>query len=125
MNNRYEYAVIRYIPNIEREEFINVGLLMMCKRQKWIRVATHLDPIKIERLRDAHPLPEIERHLAAFTLTANGGASAGAIAQLPIEERFRWLTAVKSASLQTSRPHPGLTADLDTTFNTLFSALVL
>lgn len=124
-NNRYEYAVIRYVPNIEREEFVNIGLLMMCKKQRWIRIQTHLDPDKISRLSNSHPLDEIERHLAGFILTANGNRKAGPIAQLPAEERFRWLTAVKSAALQTSRPHPGLAQNLDQTFASLFDSLVL
>lgn len=122
---RYEYAVIRYVPNAEREEFINIGLLMMCKRQKWIKVQTHLDPERIACLRDAHSQEEIARHLNGFVVTARGERTAGSIAQLPVEERFRWLTAVKSSCMQTSRPHPGLTADLDRTFDALFNSLVL
>lgn len=125
LSNRYEYAVIRYVPNIEREEFVNIGLLMMCKRQRWIRIETYLDADRIACLRDIHTLTEIERHLASFVTIADGSRNGGPMAQLPVEERFRWLTAVKSATLQTSRPHSGLAADLDQTFTSLFRSLVL
>lgn len=122
--NLYEYAVLRYVPDIERDEFINVGLLMMCKRRRWIRIEIHLDQTKLEAMGAPHSREEIEHRLATFVSTALGQRSAGPMAELPVEERFRWLTAVKSASLQTSRPHPGLTDDLDASFATIFNRLV-
>lgn len=123
--NLYEYAVIRYVPDIEREEFVNVGLLMMCKRRRWVGVDIHLDTERMSRLRAPHSLAEIERQLATFTATAKGLREAGPQGALPVEERFRWLTAVKSSCLQTSRPHPGITDDLDATFADLMRRLVL
>lgn len=120
----YEYAVIRYVPDMEREEFVNVGLLMMCKRRRWIAVETLVNPDRLALLRAPHTQAEIERQLGIFTVTARGGRPAGEMGELPVEERFRWLTAVKSASLQTSRPHPGRTDDLEATFRTLFDRLV-
>lgn len=122
--NLYEYAVVRYVPDIERDEFINVGLLMMCKRRRWIHIEIHLDQTKLEAMGAPHSREEIERHLSTFISTALGKRSAGPMGELPVEERFRWLTAVKSASLQTSRPHPGLTDDLDASFASLFNRLV-
>lgn len=120
----YEYAVIRYVPDIEREEFVNVGLLMMCKRRRWIAVRTQVDPARLTLLHAPHTPAEVERQLGIFEATALGRREAGAMADVPVEERFRWLTAVKSSSLQTSRPHPGKTADLAATFASLFSRLV-
>lgn len=123
--NLYEYAVIRYVPDVEREEFVNVGLLMMCKRRRWLQVHVSLDAQRVQGLRGVHSTQDIEAQLRTFTATAQGLRSAGPIAELPVEERFRWLTAVKSACLQTSRPHPGLTEDLDGTFKSLVDKLVL
>lgn len=120
----YEYAVIRYVPDVEREEFLNVGLLMMCKRRRWIRVRVDIDYERILRLHAVHDCGEIESQLATFSATARGDAASGPMGALLVEERFRWLTAVKSASLQTSRPHPGLSDDLDGTFDRLFDRLV-
>ncbi len=121
----YEYAVIRYVPRVEREEFINIGLIMMCKRRRWIRVALNFDMPRIEAIRPAHSLDQIKCQCSAFTALADGNLEAGQLAGQPVEERFRWLTAVKSACIQTSRPHPGLTGDLDATFMRLLEELVL
>lgn len=121
----YEYAVIRYVPDVEREEFVNVGLLMMCKRRRWVKARVRLVAERLATFPAAHTTEEIELQLATFTRTAEGAPEAGPVGQLPAEERFRWLTAVKSACLQTSRPHPGLTNDLEATFERLFSTLVL
>lgn len=125
--NLYEYATLRYVPRVERGEFINVGLAMMCKRRRWIRVRLHVDE---DRLRAFAPgaavSPEqLRRQLASFEAIAAGDPSAGPVAAYPVEERFRWLTAEKSACVQTSRPHPGLAADLDRTFDTIFAEQVL
>lgn len=121
----YEYSIIRYVPRVDRGEFINVGLLMMCKRARWIKAQVKVDPEKLACLRDAHPLQEINSQLQTFTLTAGGAPQAAPISMLDPEERFRWLSAVKSSCLQTSRPHPGQTDNLEDEFNRLFADLVL
>lgn len=121
----YEYSVIRYVPAVERDEFINIGLIMMCKKQKWIRIESFLPQEKIRLFRSELSGESLANQLRSFTLIANADAAGGPIAVLPVEERFRWLTAAKSACLQTSRPHPGLTDDLDTTFDLIFREQVL
>ncbi|MDE6306867.1 MAG: DUF3037 domain-containing protein [Muribaculaceae bacterium] len=120
----YEYAVIRYLPRVEREEFINVGLIMMCKRQRWIRARVKVDPRRLQAFPDALSADELTAQLHGFGLVASGSGDGGDIAALEAEERFRWLTAVRSACVQTSRPHPGLCADLSSTFDRLFAELV-
>lgn len=118
----YEYAVVRYVPQVEREEFVNVGLLMMCKRRRWLRVAIALDPARIRALAPGTDVEALRRHLESFERHAAPGP--GPISALEPHERFRWLTAVRSACIQTSRPHPGITNDLDATFSRLFGELV-
>ena len=120
----YEYAVIRYVPRVEREEFINVGILMMCKRLKWIKADIYIDPVKLAAFNCPHSIDEIQCQLDGFLKVASGDRSGGPMADLPVEERFRWLSAVKSACLATSRPHPGLTSDPETTFGRLFTEQV-
>lgn len=115
----YEFAVIRYLPRVEREEFINIGIIMMCKRRKWIRVKLRVDERKLEAFSSPCSAEEVCRQADLFTRIAEGGPAAGHFAGLPVEERFRWLTAEKSACLATSRPHPGITSDLDATFSRL------
>lgn len=120
----YEYAVIRYVPRIEREEFINIGLVMMCKRRRWIKLRLDINPRRILALAPGSDISAIEGQLQSFSAIARGHAAAGPIAMLEPEERFRWLTAVKSAMLQTSRPHPGHCTDLEATFDRLMAELV-
>ncbi len=121
----YEYAVVRFVPKVEREEFINVGLIMMCKRQRWIRFEYLLNSQRFQAFDGPISIDEVESHLQAFLKVATGDKSAFELGALPVEERFRWLTAVRSSCLQTSRPHPGITPDLNLTFSTLFTELVM
>lgn len=120
----YEYAVIRLVPKVEREEFFNVGLVLFSKKARYIRVAFHLCEEKFRLMRCPMDYEEVARQLSNFKKIAEGSPEGGAIAQLDIPERFRWLTAVRSAVIQTSRPHPGKTQDLDATFDRLFEELV-
>ncbi len=120
----YEYSVIRYVPRIEREEFINVGLIMMCKRKRWLKIAIEPDYKKIDALGASHCKTVIDQQLNGLKLVAEGNSEGGAIAQLDATERFRWLSAVRSACIQTSRPHPGLCDNLDETFENLVNELV-
>lgn len=122
--NRYEYAVLRYVPRVEREEFINIGLAMMCKRRRWIKVAILLPEGKLKAMCPDTDCCVLSRQLQAFVDIAEGRRKAGPVAQYPVEERFRWISAVKSSVIQTSRPHPGLCEDLEETFERLFKELV-
>lgn len=120
----YEYAVIRYVPRVEREEFINVGLIMMCKRKKWLRSELKIDRKKLSAYDSPLTADELETQLSEFKLIGERCPGSGTMGQLEAEERFRWLTAVKSCVIQTSRPHAGLTDDLDSTFDRLLAELV-
>ncbi len=120
----YEYAVIRLVPKVEREEFFNIGLLMFSKKENYLRIAFHVCPDKFQLMYHTLEYHEIQEHLDRFRNIATGASDGGPIAQLGVPERFRWLTAVRSAVLQTSRPHPGKTKNLDATFERLFEELV-
>lgn len=121
----YEYAVVRYMPRVEREEFINIGLAMMCKRRRWLRVQFHLDPDRFSALRPTHTAEQLLAQTDPYTALANDTNRRSPMWEWPVEERFRWMTAEKSACLRTSAVHPGLTGDLDATFERLFAELVL
>lgn len=123
--NLYEYAVIRYVPSIEREEFVNIGLIMMCKRRRWIKSRLSIDVRRLSAMGAVHSCEDIERQAGGFTaLCDTESARSHPFGEWPVEERFRWLTAVKSSCLATSRPHAGMTDDLDATFDRLFAKLV-
>ncbi|MDE6611880.1 MAG: DUF3037 domain-containing protein [Muribaculaceae bacterium] len=119
----YEYAVVRYVPRVEREEFVNVGLVMMCKRRRWVRARVCCDHDRLRALWPECDTETLECQLKSFDAIA-AGKSKSPVAALEAHERFRWLTAVRSACITTSRPHPGVTDNLDRTFNRLFAELV-
>lgn len=121
----YEYAVLRVVPKVEREEFINIGLLLFCKRQKYLRIEYHIFSDKIKSICSEFDQEQLKENLDSFVKIGSGKKEGGPIATFDIAERFRWLTAVKSSSIQTSRPHSGFSEDLDGTFEKLFSELVL
>ncbi len=121
----YEFSVIRLVPRVEREEFLNVGVIVFCKRQKFLRVLTKVDQPKLAAIAGGSDTAELLRGLQAFENIAMGKKECGPIALLDCAERFRWLTAVRSSSVQTSRPHPGLSMDLDATLQHLFAEMVL
>lgn len=121
----YEYAVIRVVPKIDREEFINVGIIVFCKRAKFIKMLFTVEKNKLELFSKELDLDQLQQNLQAFKNICDGKKEAGPIAQLDVPSRFRWLTAVRSSVIQTSRPHPGLGLDLDKTTERLFLELVL
>ena len=122
--HQYEYAIVRVVPVVEREEFVNVGVILFCKKEKFMRMKYHLSQEKILMLKPDADLEEIRKNLEAFRIIAYGEKGGGPIALLDQVERFRWLSAVRSASIQTSRPHTGLSDDLAKTFDTLFEEMV-
>ncbi len=123
--NIYEYAVLRLVPRVEREEFINVGLILFSKRADYIRTKIHLCPEKMAAFGGDLNWEEVLESLNNICNVSKGEKGSSPIAELSVPERFRWLTAVRSAIIQTSRPHPGKTKDLDATFDRLFTELIL
>ncbi len=117
--NLYEYAVIRYVPRVEREEFINIGLIMMCKRRRWLRCELLINEPRIRSLCSTADIALLRRQVAIFSRSDVPWPG------IPVEETYRWLTAAKSAILQTSPSHPGISsAPMEATFARLFKELV-
>lgn len=121
----YEYAVIRFVPRVEREEFINVGVIMFSKQAKFIKARYQVHERKICLFPSELDMDSLYTSLKVFDHICSGAKDTGPIAALGIPERFRWLTAVRSSSIQTSRSHSGFSQDLESTFDKLFSELVL
>jgi hypothetical protein len=121
----YEYSVIRVLPIVEREEFINVGIILFCKKEAFIKVHYALDAAKLQSFSKDIDVEQIEKNLQSLTKIAYGEKSCGPIAVLDVPSRFRWLTAVRSSAIQLSRPHPGMCSDLEMTARRLFEELVL
>lgn len=121
----YEYAVIRFVPKVEREEFINIGLLLFCKSKRVLLSRVYLNEEKIKSFETEVEYSVLEKYAKAFEQIANGEKCSNPIAMLEVDERFRWLSAVKSSCIQTSRPHPGLALNMEDEFEKLFVELVL
>lgn len=123
--NLYEYAVVRVVPRVEREEFINVGVLMYCRKQRYAALMFHLDKDRLKSLYKNIDISLIESHLISFQNICDGKKDAGKIAQLEQDERFRWLTANRSTIIQCSATHTGLSCDAQETHQELFNKLIL
>ncbi|RZK11477.1 MAG: DUF3037 domain-containing protein [Flavobacterium sp.] len=123
--NLYEYAIIRVMPRVEREEFVNVGIILFCKKSRFIKVLFELNVEKIQCLSSEIDIVQLELNLRSFQKIGEGAKDGGPIALMEVPERFRWLTAVRSSVIQTSRPHPGLSGNLEDTIQRLFDELVL
>ncbi|HEY1025504.1 MAG TPA: DUF3037 domain-containing protein [Sphingobacteriaceae bacterium] len=121
----FEYAVIRVVPRVEREEFLNVGVILYCAKKKFIKALVHLGMEKLQAFSPELDIEELKDHLEAFCRISAGGKEGGPIGQLDAASRFRWLTATRSTIVQASKVHPGLCIDPEETLDRLFKQLVL
>ena len=121
----FEYATIRVVPRVEREEFVNIGVILYCKDQRFLQARYKLDELRVKSCFAAIDIEELKDHLLAFEKISLAAADGGPIAKLDMPSRFRWLTATRSTVLQTSRVHPGFCDDAEIKIIQLFNALVL
>lgn len=107
----YDYAVVRVVPRVEREEFLNVGVIVSCEATKLLEARIELDEARLLAFDPTVDLEVLRQHLAAIPRICAGDADAGPIAALPLRVRFHWLTARRSTIVQTSPVHRGRCAD--------------
>ena len=120
----FEYAVVRIVPRVEREEFVNTGVVLYCAKQRFLQLKFRVDEQRIKNLCPLADVDEIYTYLHAFEQVCTGNPAAGPIAQLPLAGRFRWLTATRSTIVQTSKVHPGLCTDAAATLERIFEQQV-
>ena len=120
----YDYAVIRVVPRVEREEFVNVGILLSCEAEGYLEARIELDEARIAALDPTLDLESLRRHLDTIPAICRGGPGTGPIGLLPQRARFHWLTAKRSSILQTSPVHMGKCADLAATMEHLLERMV-
>lgn len=120
----FEYAVIRVVPRVEREEFLNVGIILYCPKQGFLQSRFSLDIERLRAFAGNLDISELEEYLGALDRICIGGTKAGPIGKLPIASRFRWLTATRSTVVQTSKVHPGFCKDAAETLEKLYQNLV-
>jgi hypothetical protein len=124
-NHLFEYAVIRAVPRVEREEFLNIGVIVLCAKQKFLQVRMQLNEDRLKGLCENVGIEELKEHIQSFEKICKGGKEGGEIGMLSISERFRWLTATRSTIFQSSKVHPGLCINAFDTLNRLFEELVI
>lgn len=121
----FEYAIVRIVPDIERGERINAGIVLRCRPLRFLGARVFLDRARLEALYPACDADAIEAHLRTIERIAAGDESAGPIARLAPAERFHWLVAPASTVIQPSHVHTGLSADPAATLEHLYRTLVL
>ena len=121
----FEYAVIRIVPRVEREEFLNIGLILYCRDMQFLETMYSIDEERLRAFAGYVDMAELKKHLCAIEKISRADHTAGEIAKLDIASRFRWLTAARSTILQTSKVHPGLCNDPMETLKRLYKELVL
>lgn len=121
----FEYALVRAVPLVEREEFVNIGVILYARDARFLNSLFAIDEKRLKALFSGIDLEDLRRHITSFQEICIGGGAGGPIAQLPPAERFRWLTAKRSTILQCSPVHPGLSEDPETTLKALLEKLVL
>jgi hypothetical protein len=120
----YDYAVIRVVPRVEREEFVNVGILLSCEASGYLEARIELDEARIVALDPTLDLESLRRHLDTIPAICRGGPGTGPIGLLPQRARFHWLTAKRSSIIQTSPVHMGKCADMAATMDHLLERMV-
>jgi hypothetical protein len=121
----YEYAIIRVVPRVEREEFLNVGVIVYSRELKFLKARYILNEDRLKALCKDLDCNEIKEHLISFERIADGDPQSGPIAKLDLASRFRWLTATRSTIVQTSKVHPGFCDNAQTMLDKLFNEMVL
>lgn len=121
----YEYAVIRVVPKVEREEFLNVGVLLYSKPKRYIGIRYQIDEERLLAFAPHLDLGLVKSYLGAWELVCKGGREGGYIGQLDMAYRFRWLTANRSTIIQSSAVHPGICEAPEVVLDDLFQLYVL
>ena len=120
MRSPFDYAIVRVVPRVEREEFVNAGVILHARAAAFLGCELALDPARLFALAPGADLAAVQRHLDAFRAVCAGDAAAGPIAQLPPAERFHWLVAPRSTVIQTSPVHGGVCDDPRAALHDLF-----
>jgi hypothetical protein len=120
----YDYAIVRVVPRVERQEFVNAGVILSCPAHDFLEARIELDEQRLHALDPAVDIEAVRTHLASIPVICAGGAPAGPIGQLSRRERFHWLVAPRSTIIQVSPAHAGRTSDVQATLEHLLVTMV-
>ena len=124
VHETYDYAVVRVVPRVEREEFVNVGVILSCEASRFLEARIELDEGRVLALAPGLDMESLRRHLQTIPAICRGDADAGHIGLLPQRARFHWLTAKRSSIIQTSPVHTGKCGDLPAIMERLLQRMV-
>lgn len=120
----YQYVVLRLVPRVDREEFVNVGIVLYCQQADYLAAATHVDRVRLAAVDPTLDLDTVAAHLGAVEAVCRGDQSAGEAGQKPPGTRFGFLTAPRSTVVQPGPIHGGITADPQRQLEHLMDRLV-
>lgn len=120
----YDYAIVRVVPRVERQEFINAGAIVSCQTRDFLEARIELDEARLLALAPDIDLQTVRDNLASIPLICRGGVQAGTIGQLSQRERFHWLVAPRSTIIQTSAVHAGRCDDPAAALQHLMTTMV-
>lgn len=121
----YEFAIIRIVPRVEREEFFNVGVILYSKRKRFLDVKIHIDAQKLQALGCDVEQEVLQSYLDVWQDVCKGSPKGGAIGEMEQADRFRWLAAPRSTIIQSSATHPGMCHEPQVELDELFENYVL
>ncbi|MFT6961019.1 MAG: hypothetical protein ACJAWV_000721 [Flammeovirgaceae bacterium] len=121
----YEFAIIRVVPKVEREEFMNVGVILFSKPKKYLGIKFQLDENRLKAFSSGLDLELVNSYLNGWELVCQGGRKAGRIGEMELPYRFRWLVASRSTIIQSSKTHAGLCHEPEKVLESLFEKYVL
>jgi hypothetical protein len=120
----FTYAVLRIVPDIEREEFVNAGLILFDRERRFLLARTELDLEALAALDGDCDLDAIRAQLELVEAIASGTTDVTPFAAMTQSERFHWLTTPRSTLIQPGPLHAGVTDDPEATFEHLYGVLV-
>ena len=120
----YDYAVIRIVPKVDREEFINTGIILSCEEKEFLDARIEINEKRLKALAPDFDLETVKTHLNAIYAICRGGKESGTIGKLSQRQRFHWLTSPKSTIIQTSPVHSGYCKNPEKALNHLFEKVV-
>lgn len=120
----FSYAVVRVVPDVEREEFLNAGLILLCRPERFLAARTALDVDALAALHPGCDVEGIREQLALIERIAAGSVTTAPFATMSQPARFHWLTTPRSTLVQPGPVHGGTTDDAAATFDHLFDVLV-
>ena len=123
-HHAYDYAIIRIVPRVEREEFINAGVIVWCPARRFLDALIDLDEARLLAMNSSADLEAIRAHLSTIPAICAGGSQAGPIGELSMRKRFEWLTSPRSTTIQTSPVHSGWCKDPAAQLDSLLDTMV-